>query len=158
MLGIPGGVALRFGGLYGPGTSFDVDGPQTVAIRKRRFPIVGDGEGRWSFIHTYDAATATVAALTRGEGIYNIVDDDPAPVRDWLPYLAGVLGAPAPRRVPAWLGRIIAGEGAVRMMTRLRGGSNERAKQELSWKPAHSSWREGFHTELGARLSGSDRE
>ncbi len=149
MVETPGGVALRFGALYGPGTSFDTDGPQAVAIRKRRFPIAGNGEGRWSFVHTYDAATATVAALTRGAGIYNIVDDDPAPVRDWLPYLAKVLGAPAPRRVPAWLGRIVAGEGAMRMMTQLRGGSNERAKQELSWKPVHSSWREGFRTEFG---------
>lgn len=145
----PGGVALRYGGLYGPGTSLAFDGEQLVAIRKRRFPIVGDGGGHWSFLHVHDAATAALAALTRGAGVYNIVDDDPAAVRDWLPYLADLLDAPRPRHVPTWVGRIAAGDGAVRMMTQVRAGSNELAKRELRWKPTYLSWRDGFRAELG---------
>lgn len=146
----PGGVALRYGGLYGPGTTFAVDAPELDAIRKRKFPVVGNGGGYWSFLHVHDAATAALAALTRGSGVYNIVDDDPAPVRDWLPFLAELLGAPAPRHVPTWLGRLAAGEGGVRMMTRIRGGSNELAKHELMWKPTYASWRDGWRAELRA--------
>jgi nucleoside-diphosphate-sugar epimerase len=120
-------------------------------LRKRQFPIVGDGAGVWSFIHTADAASATVAALGRGTpGIYNIVDDDPAPAAEWIPHLAGVIGAKPPRRVPVWLGRILAGEVPVSMMTRIRGSSNAKAKRELDWEPSHPSWREGFATEASA--------
>ncbi len=152
----PGAVALRYGGFYGPGTSLHEGGPQIIAIRKRRLPIIGDGGGYWTFLHVRDAATATVAALSRGEGVYTVVDDEPAPVRDWLPYLASVLGAKAPRRVPAWLGRLAAGEGAVYLMTRAAAASNAAAKRELSWTPAFASWRDGFRAELG-RGAGSRR-
>jgi nucleoside-diphosphate-sugar epimerase len=120
-------------------------GPQVETIRKRRFPVVGDGGGIWSFVHIEDAADATVAAVTHGRrGIYNIVDDDPAPVSEWLPAAARAVGAPAPRHVPRWLGRIAAGESGVVMMTEMRGASNEKAKRELGWAPRHPSWREGF--------------
>jgi nucleoside-diphosphate-sugar epimerase len=109
-------------------------------------PVIGDGGGWWSFVHTEDAASATLAAIDRGKGgeIYNIVDDDPARVRDWLPWLAGLAGAKPPMRVPAWLGRLLAGDHMVAMMTQVRGGSNAKAKRELDWQPAHASWREGF--------------
>jgi nucleoside-diphosphate-sugar epimerase len=140
----PGGVTLRYGGLYGPHTSLDSDGQQIVAVRKRQFPLVGDAGGVWSFLHVRDAASATLAALTRGAGIYNIVDDEPAPVRDWLPYLADRLGARPPLHVPTWLARLVGGDVAVHLMTRVRGASNERARHELSWKPSVASWREGF--------------
>jgi nucleoside-diphosphate-sugar epimerase len=114
-------------------------------IRKRRFPIVGDGGGVWSFVHIADAASATVAAIERGKpGIYHVADDEPAPVREWLPYLARVLGAKPPLRVPAWLVRLLAGEAAVNMMTAARGISSEKAKRELDWKPRYPSWRTGF--------------
>jgi nucleoside-diphosphate-sugar epimerase len=149
MVTAAGGVVLRYGGFYGPGTSLDVSGEQTIAIRKRRLPIVGAGTGIFSFIHVDDAATATLAALTRGSGIYNIVDDDPAAVRDWIPYLAEVLGAKPPRKVAPWLARLIAGEAAVRLMTQARGGSNAKARRDLDWKPRYPSWREGFAHELG---------
>jgi nucleoside-diphosphate-sugar epimerase len=140
------GLVLRYGGFYGPGTSLQRDGGQhTEAIRKRRFPIVGDGTGVWSFIHIDDAAAATAAAVEHGApGIYNITDDDPAPVGEWLPFLAKAVGAPPPRHAPAWLGRILAGKVAVGMMTEMRGSSNAKAKRELGWKPRYSSWREGF--------------
>jgi 2-alkyl-3-oxoalkanoate reductase len=140
------GLVLRYGGFYGPGTSLQRDGGQhTDAVRKRRFPIVGDGTGVWSFIHIDDAAAATAAAVEHGApGIYNITDDDPAPVVEWLPFLANAVGAPSPRHVPAWLGRIMAGKVAVGMMTEMRGSSNAKAKRELGWKPRYSSWREGF--------------
>jgi nucleoside-diphosphate-sugar epimerase len=140
------GIVLRYGGFYGPGTSLSAEGGEQIeAIRKRKFPLVGDGGGVWSFIHIEDAADATVAALTRGRrGIYNIVDDDPAPVAQWLPAAARAVGAPAPRHVPRWLGRIAAGEAGVVMMTEVRGASNEKAKRELGWAPRHASWREGF--------------
>jgi nucleoside-diphosphate-sugar epimerase len=138
-----GGLALRYGGFYGPGTSVEQEYP--ALIRKRRLPIVGDGGGVWSFIHIDDAATATVAALERGEpGVYNVVDDEPAPVREWLPYLARCLGARPPRRVPVWLARLLVGEAGVSMMTQIRGSSNAKAKRELGWQPAHASWRDGF--------------
>jgi nucleoside-diphosphate-sugar epimerase len=140
------GLALRYGGFYGPETSFGVDGEQTELVRRRRFPIVGDGGGVWSLIHIEDAAAATVAAVEgAGEpGVYNIVDDDPAPVREWLPHLARVLGAKPPRRVPAWLGRLVAGEHGLAMMTDVRGASNAKAKAELGWCPMRPSWRDGF--------------
>jgi nucleoside-diphosphate-sugar epimerase len=140
------GIVLRYGGFYGPGTSMSREGgPQVETIRKRRFPVVGDGGGIWSFVHIEDAADATVAAVTHGRrGIYNIVDDNPAPVSEWLPAAARAVGAPAPRHVPRWLGRIAAGESGVVMMTEMRGASNEKAKRELGWAPRHPSWREGF--------------
>jgi nucleoside-diphosphate-sugar epimerase len=140
------GIVLRYGGFYGPGTSLSPEGgAQVELLLKRRFPVVGDGGGIWSFVHIEDAAEATVAAVTRGRrGIYNIVDDDPAPVADWLPAAARAVGAPPPRHVPRWLGRIAAGEAGVLMMTEVRGASNEKAKRELGWTPRHPSWREGF--------------
>jgi nucleoside-diphosphate-sugar epimerase len=141
------GIVLRYGGFYGPGTSLSVrpEGEHVALIRQRKFPVVGNGAGVWSFIHIEDAATATVAAIERGErGIYNVVDDEPAPVSVWLPAAARAFGAKPPRRLPRWLGRIAAGEAATVMMTEVRGASNEKAKRELGWRPRYSSWREGF--------------
>jgi nucleoside-diphosphate-sugar epimerase len=139
------GIVLRYGAFYGPGTSIAPGGEQSEMIRKRRFPLVGDGGGVWSFIHIADAAEATVAAVERGHrGVYNVVDDDPAPVAEWLPALARTLGAKKPRRVPRFIARLLAGEAAVVMTTELRGASNAKAKRELGWRPAHPSWREGF--------------
>jgi nucleoside-diphosphate-sugar epimerase len=139
------GLVLRYGGFYGPHTSLGPEGEQTEAVRRRKMPIVGDGRGVWSFIHIADAADATVAAVERGApGVYNVVDDEPAPVATWLPYLAEVLGAKKPMRVPVWLARPLAGDTAVVMMTDLRGASNAKAKRELGWVPAHATWREGF--------------
>jgi 2-alkyl-3-oxoalkanoate reductase len=146
------GVVLRYGGFYGPGTGLARGEESAFAdtIRKRRFPILDGGTGVWSFVHIDDAAAATVAALERGApGIYNIVDDDPAQVSEWLPALAAGLGAKPPRRLPTWLGRIVGGELAVSLMTQVRGASNAKAKRELGWQPAHASWREGFQTGLG---------
>jgi 2-alkyl-3-oxoalkanoate reductase len=146
------GVVLRYGGFYGPGTSLSADprADMTSAVRKRQFPVVGDGGGIWSFIQIEDAATATVAAIEAGEpGVYNVVDDDPAPARDWLPELARALDAKPPRRVPRWLGRLLAGEAVAVMMTEVRGASNEKAKRELGWKPRYASWRQGFAQGLG---------
>jgi nucleoside-diphosphate-sugar epimerase len=146
------GVALRYGNFYGPGTamSLDPDAAMSAPIRKRRFPVVGGGGGVWSHIHIDDAAAATVAAVDRGEpGIYNVVDDEPAPVRDWLPALATALGAKPPWRVPRWVGRLAAGEAAVVMMTDVRGASNAKAKRELGWQPRYPSWRVGFVKGLG---------
>jgi nucleoside-diphosphate-sugar epimerase len=139
------GIVLRYGGFYGPGTSMAPGGEHVEAIRKRKFPVVGDGAGVWSFVHIGDAADATVAALRRGSrGIYNVVDDEPAPVAEWLPEVARQLGAKPPRRVPRWLGRLLAGEAAAVMMTEVRGASNAKAKRELGWRPAHPSWRQGL--------------
>ena len=144
------GVVLRYGSLYGPDTGM-TSNEGLELIRKGRFPLIGDGEGIWSFLHTADAASATVAALDHGApGIYNIVDDEPVPTREWLPYLAELAGAKPPRRIPKWLGRIAAGEVPVSMMTRIRGSSNAKAKRELGWEPRYSSWREGFAAEVGA--------
>jgi nucleoside-diphosphate-sugar epimerase len=146
------GVVLRYGGFYGPGTGLarGEESPFADTIRKRRFPILDGGTGVWSFVHIDDAAAATVAALERGApGIYNIVDDDPAQVSEWLPALAAGLGAKPPHRLPTWLGRIVGGELAVSLMTQVRGASNAKAKRELGWQPAHASWREGFQTGLG---------
>jgi nucleoside-diphosphate-sugar epimerase len=148
-----GGVALRYGGFYGPHTSLDAGGPQIVAVRKRQIPIVGDGGGYFTFLHVHDAATAAVAALTRGNGVYTVVDDEPARVRDWLPYLASVLGAKPPRHVPAWVGRLVAGEGATYLLTQAPPASNARAKEELGWTPRYASWRDGFRAELTGRAS-----
>jgi nucleoside-diphosphate-sugar epimerase len=146
------GLVLRYGGFYGPGTAISLapDAPVAAPIRKRRFPVIGDGGGVWSHVHIDDAATATVAAVEHGQpGIYNIVDDEPAPVREWLPVLASALGAKPPRRIPRWLGRLLAGEAATLMMTEARGASNEKAKRELGWKPGYASWRQGFAQGLG---------
>ncbi len=141
------GIVLRYGGFYGPGTSLSREGgAQVELLRKRKFPVVGNGAGVWSFVHIADAADATVAAVTHGRpsSIYNIVDDEPAPVAEWLPAAAQAMGAPAPRHVPRWLGRLFAGEVGAIMMTEVRGASNEKAKRELGWRPRHASWREGF--------------
>jgi nucleoside-diphosphate-sugar epimerase len=139
------GIVLRYGAFYGPGTSMAPGGEATELVRKRKFPLAGDGGGVWSFIHIADAAEATVAAVERGRrGVYNVVDDEPAPVADWLPELAHLIGAKAPMRVPRLVGRMFAGEAGLVMMTELRGASNEKAKRELGWRPAHPSWREGF--------------
>jgi len=137
------GIVLRYGVFYGPGTSLAPGQEQLEMVRKRKFPLVGDGRGVWSFIHVADAADATVAAVERGRrGVYNIVDDDPAPVADWLPELAQELGAKKPVRVPRFVGRLFAGEPGVLMMTELRGASNAKAKRELRWQPAHPTWRQ----------------
>jgi nucleoside-diphosphate-sugar epimerase len=139
------GVALRYANFYGPGTGIALDGDIVAQVRKRRMPIVGDGAGVWSFIHMDDAAAAAVAAMERGApGVYNVVDDQPAPVRKWLPALAEAVGAKPPRHVPVWLGRLAAGEVGVSMMTRIRGTSNAKAKRELGWSPRYPSYREGF--------------
>ena len=139
------GIVLRYGGFYGRGTSLGPDGEQTEAVRQRKFPVVGDGGGVWSFIHIADAADATVAAIERGNaGVYNVTDDEPARVAEWLPVLASSLGAKKPMHVPRFVGRLLTGELGVAMMTELRGASNAKAKQELVWSPAHPSWREGF--------------
>jgi nucleoside-diphosphate-sugar epimerase len=141
------GIVLRYGGFYGPGTSLATDPPGelTDTVRRRRFPLVGDGGGVWSFIHVEDGAAATVAALEHGSpGLYNVVDDEPAPVREWLPALAAAVGAKPPMHVPRWVGRLAAGEAGAVMMTEVRGASNEKAKRELDWRPRHRSWRQGF--------------
>jgi nucleoside-diphosphate-sugar epimerase len=145
-----GGIVLRYGGLYGPGTGVSRDGEQVELVRRRRFPVVGGGAGVWSFVHVDDAAAATVAALERGNpgAIYNVVDDDPAPVREWLPALAAAAGAKPPLRVPRWLGRLAAGPAVTRLMTEVPGASNAKAKRELGWQPAHPSWRDGFKEAL----------
>jgi nucleoside-diphosphate-sugar epimerase len=145
------GIVLRYGGFYGPGTSIavDPDGEQVKMIRKGRLPIVGDGGGVWSFVHIEDAASATAAAAERGDpGAYNIVDDEPAAVAEFLPELARVIGAKPPRRVPRWLGRLLGGETPVVMMTEFRGASNEKAKRELGWELRYPSWRLGFRDGL----------
>jgi nucleoside-diphosphate-sugar epimerase len=139
------GIVLRYGAFYGPGTTMAPGGQLPEMIRKRQFPLVGDGGGVWSFIHVADAAEATAAAIERGSrGVYNVVDDDPAPVAEWLPALAQTLGAKKPMRVPRFVGRLFAGEVGVVMMTEIRGASNAKAKRELRWRPAHPSWRQGF--------------
>ncbi|MCP4564208.1 MAG: NAD(P)-dependent oxidoreductase [Bosea sp.] len=137
------GVVLRYGGFYGPGTGV-FDPMMIEQIRKRRMPLIGGGTAWWSFLHVDDAADATALAVERGEGVYNIVDDDPAPVQDWLTELAAMLRAKPPFRIPAWLGRLAAGEHIVAMMTQSRAGSNARARSELGWSPRHASWRQGF--------------
>ena len=137
-----GGAVLRYGFFYGPGTSYAPDGAQAELVRRRRFPVVGEGGGIFSYIHLEDAASATVAAVdTDARGVFNVVDDDPAPVREWLPEYARLLGAPPPRRVPKLVARLAAGAYGTQFMTELRGASNQKAKRELGWSPAHPSWR-----------------
>jgi nucleoside-diphosphate-sugar epimerase len=144
------GVALRYGFFYGPGSSYASDGSLAREARRRRLPIVGAGRGVFSFIHVDDAAAATVAAVRRGSPtVYNVVDDDPAPQRDWVPRYAEALGAKRPFRVPKWLARLVAGQYVVMLATELRGASNERAKRELGWNPRYPSWRQGFADALG---------
>jgi nucleoside-diphosphate-sugar epimerase len=137
----PEGIVLRYGGFYGPGASDLL----LEMLRKRQVPVIGGGSGVWSFIEITDAAAATLAAVDRGApGVYNVVDSDPAPVAEWLPYLAKIAGARPPLRLPAWLGRLLAGEFVVEQMTSARGSSNEKARKELGWEPRYASWREGF--------------
>ena len=147
-----GGAVLRYGGFYGPGANDQVE-----LVRKRMFPLVGDGNGHFSWIHLDDAASATVLAVEqKAQGVFNIVDDEPAPVREWLPFLAECVGAKPPRRIPAWLARLLAGEMAVGMMTEGRGFSNAKAKRELGWELRYPSWRQGFEAELsGTGLAGT---
>jgi 2-alkyl-3-oxoalkanoate reductase len=143
------GIGLRYGNLYGPGTGFALDGDLVELVRKRRLPVVGDGAGVWSFAHVDDVASATLAASTQGEpGVYNVADDEPAPVAEWLPELAAAVGAKSPRHMPTWVGRLAIGEVGVSMMTRIRGASNAKAKRELGWSLRYPSWREGFRTGL----------
>jgi len=145
------GLVLRYGGFYGPGTSLGLnpDGDQIAMLRKRRLPVIGNGAGVWSLVHIQDAAAATAAAVERGEpGLYNVVDDEPAPVRDLLPEMAKAIGAKPPRRLPRWLGRLIGGEGNTVMMTEVRGASNAKAKRELGWELRYPSWRLGFRDGL----------
>jgi nucleoside-diphosphate-sugar epimerase len=146
------GLALRYGGFYGPGTamSLDPDAQMAGPVRKRRFPVIGDGGGVFSHVHIDDAAAATAVAVERGApGVYYVVDDEPAPVHEWLPVLASALDAKPPRRIPRWLGRLAAGEAATAMMTEVAGASNEKAKRELGWQPHFASWRQGFAQGLG---------
>jgi nucleoside-diphosphate-sugar epimerase len=139
------GIVLRYCAFYGPGTSLAPGEEQFEVVRRRKFPLVGDGGGVWSFIHIADAAEAAVAAVEHGSrGVYNVVDDDPARVAEWLPALAQQLGAKKPLRVPRFIGRLFAGEAGAVMMTEARGASNAKAKRELAWRPAHPSWRQGF--------------
>lgn len=143
------GLVLRYGQFYGRGTYFARDGHFGREVSRRRFPIVGPGTGTFSFLHIEDAASATVAALDRGApGIYNVVDDEPAQLSDWLPVYAEALGAKPPRRVPVWLAKLIAGSSVAAMATQLRGASNAKAKRELGWQPTHPSWRQGFAESL----------
>jgi nucleoside-diphosphate-sugar epimerase len=139
--GVPEGVVLRYGSFYGSGAS-DV---MLDLVRKRRLPVIGGGAGIWSFIESSDAAAATVAAVGGGApGVYNIVDDDPAPVAQWLPFLSSCLGVKPPMNAPAWLGRLAAGQVAVLLMTQTRGATNAKARRELGWAPSYPSWRDGF--------------
>jgi nucleoside-diphosphate-sugar epimerase len=145
-------VVLRYGFFYGPGTYYDEDGSTTREVRRRRMPIVGRGTGVFSFIHVEDAADATVAAVERGEpGVYNITDDEPAAMSEWLPVFAEAAGAKRPLRVPVWLARFVGGREVPTFALELRGASNEKAKRELGWEPAHSSWRAGFRESFGRR-------
>lgn len=145
------GVVLRYGGFYGPGTSLGDGGAMVEGIRRRQLPIVGDGAGVTSFLHVEDAAGATVVALERGApGVYNIVDDEPAPSSVWIPVLAEAVGAKPPRRVPVWLARPLIGDAGVWLMTKAPGASNAKAKAELAWTPRFASWRIGFREGLRA--------
>lgn len=144
------GIALRYGGFYGPGSNMTREGDIAELIRKRRFPIVGNGQGVWTFCHLEDAASATVAAVEQGEpGVYNVCDDEPIEIATWLPAYAAAIGAPAPRHVPTWLGRLLAGDVVVSMMTQTRGASNAKAKAAFDWKPRYATYREGFANGLG---------
>jgi nucleoside-diphosphate-sugar epimerase len=143
------GVVLRYGAFYGPGTGIGAGGAMLEAVLKRQFPVVGGGTGIWSFIHIDDAASATAAAIEGGPGgIYNIVDDKPAPVAVWLPELARAAGAPGPYRLPRWIGRLMIGDAGISMMTEVRGSSNAKAKRVWNWQPRYASWRDGFRNGL----------
>jgi nucleoside-diphosphate-sugar epimerase len=145
-LAAPEGIVLRYGSFYGPGAS----DPLLDTVRRRQLPVIGGGTGIWSFIEIADAAAATLAAVEDGApGVYNVVDSDPAPVAEWLPYLAEIAGAKPPLRMPAWLGRLLAGEFVVAQMTDGRGCSNEKARKALGWEPRYASWREGFRAWVG---------
>jgi 2-alkyl-3-oxoalkanoate reductase len=147
----PEGLVLRFGWFYGPGTYYDRGGSVAEEVEKRRYPVIGKGQGTFSHVHVDDAAAAYVAALDRGSpGVYNVVDDEPAPLREWLPVYAKALGAKPPRRVPEWLARLVAGKDLVATATTTRGASNGKAKRELGWQPEHASWRQGFTESLRA--------
>ncbi len=149
-VGEVGGVVLRYGYFYGPGSAISREGSMAEDLARRRLPVIGRGGGVWSFVHVDDAAQATLAALEHDRpGVYNIVDDEPAPVAQWLPALAEALGAPRPMRVPGLIARMLAGAYGVMVMTRAQGASNALAKRELAWSPAHPSWRDGFRTALG---------
>lgn len=151
VLSTPGveGMVLRYGYFYGPGTAYAAEGSMTTDVARGRLPLLGDGGGVFSFIHVDDAAAATVLALDRGTpGIYNIVDDEPAPLRVWLPYLAALLDAPRPKRLPTFIGRLGAGRYGVYFMTEQRGASNQKARHALGWAPRYASWREGFAATL----------
>ena len=144
------GVVLRFGNLYGPGTMFAAGGSQADEARRRRLPIVGKGTGVFSFVHVEDAAAAIAVAVERGApGVYNIVDDEPSPMREWVPAYAEALGAKRPRRVPVWLASLVAGRAVAANAVELRGASNAKAKRDLDWQPTYSSWRQGFREALG---------
>jgi 2-alkyl-3-oxoalkanoate reductase len=139
------GLVLRYGWFYGPGTYYDRNGSQTEDFHKRRMPIVGKGTGTFSFIHVEDAASATVAALERGApGVYNVVDDEPAPMSEWVPVFAEAVGARKPLRAPVWFARLLAGSAVVGAATDQRGASNAKAKRDLGWQPRYASWRRGF--------------
>jgi 2-alkyl-3-oxoalkanoate reductase len=145
------GISLRYGGFYGPGTSLSRGGAIVEQVRRRRFPVVGAGAGIWSFLHIEDAASATVAALeSEAAGVFNVVDDEPAPVADWLPALATAVGAKAPLRLPAFLARLVLPEHLFVMMTEIRGGSNAKFKRTFAWQPAWPTWREGWRHGLGS--------
>jgi nucleoside-diphosphate-sugar epimerase len=144
------GLVLRYGQFYGPGTYLAPDGHMGREVRRRRFPVVGPGTGMFSFLHVEDAAAATLAALERGAaGVYNVADDEPARLSEWLPVYAKALGAKPPRRVPVWLASLVAGSAVAASAVELRGASNAKAKRELGWQPAHPSWREGFREAIG---------
>jgi nucleoside-diphosphate-sugar epimerase len=144
------GLALRYGSFYGPGTGLAKGGDLLKMVAKRRLPVVAGGAGVWSFCHIDDAASATVAAVIQGApGVYNIVDDEPSAVAEWLPYLAEAIGAKPPMRLPAWLAKPMIGEHGISLMTQIRGSSNAKAKAELGWSPTYPSWRDGFRTGLG---------
>jgi nucleoside-diphosphate-sugar epimerase len=143
------GIVLRYGFFYGPGTHYGEDGPMVADVRRRRLPVVGNGTGVFSFIHVDDAADATVAAVDRGApGVYNITDDEPAPMSEWVPVLAEAAGARRPLRAPLWLARLVGGRQAADFASELRGASNEKAKRELGWQPAHPTWRTGLKESL----------
>jgi nucleoside-diphosphate-sugar epimerase len=143
------GLVLRYGFFYGPGTYYAEEGSTTADVRRRRMPIVGKGTGTFSFVHVDDAADATVLAVERGApGVYNVVDDEPAPMSEWLPVFAAAAEAKRPRRVPVWLARLVAGRGVATFGLELRGASNAKAKRDLGWEPAHPSWRRGFAESL----------
>lgn len=150
--GAPVGIVLRYGGFYGPGTWYSADGDVMTMMRRRKLPIVGTGEGVTSFVHVQDAAAAALAALSAPAGVYNIVDDEPAAASEWMPVLASGLRAPAPRKVPAFLARVIVGKALTTWMTTMRGASNEKAKRDMGWQPRYASWRAGFADMLSVNV------